>query len=372
MEIATMRLFLILAVLLAASPAMAAAKQPTPELQALDDALPGNLINDPGRLDWAVFGAGASSKAIKGSTAPGGGALQITTPKKGATLYEIGTNAPIMAAIQPGQRITVAFYARTIKADTPDGQGIIGVRFQQNAAPYPGFGDMRQVIGGDWKLYEVSAVADRAIPAGQAVVGFQLSGAKQTIEIGQTIVVEGATSIVAKASAATTAPATSLLLPQLVGKGTPVNDPAATNWEFYGAGTTHKTVIAKGMPGDSATQFAVPVAGKNVYDSGTNVPIAEAIAEGDIMIVAVLARTISADTPDGLGRITVRVQQNAAPYPGFGEHVLSIGPNWKLLQIKTQARLSIPKGQAAVALHLAGAKQVIEIGRVYVLNGVAP
>ncbi len=366
---------LALAGMLATAPvttASAQTKQPTPELQALDDALPGTLINDPSRLDWAVFGPGVSSKAIKGSAAPGGGALQITVPKKGATIYEIGTNAPITAAIQPGQRITVAFYARTIKAETADGQGIVSVRFQQNAAPYPGFGDTRQTIGSDWKLYEVTAVSDRAIPARQAVVSFQLSGAKQTIEIGQTIIVEGASSIVAKAPVPSAAPGTSVLLPQLVGKGTPINDPGATNWDYYGAGTTHKIVAAKGMPGDSATQFTVPAVGKNPYDSGANVPLGEGINEGDIMIVAVLARTITAETPDGLGRITVRVQQNAAPYPGFGEHTLSIGPTWKLLQIKTQANISIAKGQAAVALHLAGAKQIVEIGRVYVLNGVAP
>lgn len=90
------------------------------------------------------------------------------------------------------------------------------------------------------------------------------------------------------------------------------------------------------------------------------------------MIVAVLARTIKAETPDGLGRITVRVQQNAAPYPAFGQNTILIGPNWKLVQIKTQAKMDIAKGQAAVTLQMAGAKQTIEIGRVYVLTGVAP
>ncbi len=358
--------------LLGLSSMLVAATQPTPALQALDDELPGNLINDPSRLDWPVFGQGAVSKAIKNSASPGGGAFQITSPRRGATLYEIGTNAPISAAIKPGQRITVAFYARAVKADTADGQGIIGVRIQQNTAPYAGFGDARVTVGTEWKLYEVSGVSDRAIPAGQGVIGFQLSGAKQTIEIGQTIVIEGAASIVAKPNGATAATSTSLLLPQLIGKGTPINDPAATDWQFYGAGTTHKTVPANGMPGNSATQLSVPAVGANPFDSGINVPLTEGIQEGDVLLVAVLVRTISADTPDGLGRVAVRVQQNSAPYPGFGEHTLSVGANWKLLQIKTQARLTIPKGQAAVALHIAGARQVIEIGRVYVLTGVMP
>jgi hypothetical protein len=367
-----MRFKSVVAALTAAflAPQAGFAAQPTPELQALDDALPGNLINDPTRLDWTVFGAGAQSKPIKGTSAPGGGALQITSPQKGATLYAIGANAPLTAEIKPGQRITVAFYARTVKADTPDGKGIVGVRFQQNAAPYPGFGDTKISVGPEWQLYEVTAVSDRAIAKDVAIVGFQLSGAKQTIEIGQTIVVEGASSIIARGG--TTRIPTPVMLPQLEGKGTLINDPMSSDWAFYGAGATHKTVTAKGMPGDSAIQIAVGSVGANAYDSGINVPISGSITEGDVMIVAVLARAISAETPDGLGRLGLRVQQNTAPYPGFGEHVLSIGPNWKLFQIKTRATIGVAENKAAVAIHLGGAKQLIEIGRVYVLSGVAP
>ena len=348
----------------------AAAKQPTADLQALDDALPGTLINDPSRLDWAVFGPGAVSKAIKGSASPGGGGLQITSPRKGATLYEIGTNAPITADIKPGQRITVSFYARTVKAETADGKGVIGVRFQQNAAGYPGFGDSKLSVGADWQLYEVTAVADRVISKSDAVVGFQLSGAKQTIEIGQTIVVEGAASIIAQGG--TTRIPTPVMLPQLEGKGTLINDPARHDWAFYGTNATHKAVSAKGMPGDDAIQFAITSVGANAYDSGANVPIAGTVTEGDVTLVAVLARTVSAETPDGRGKLGIRVQQNAPPYPGFGEHVISVGPNWQLLQLKTRATMTIAAGKAAIGLHLGGAKQVIEIGRVYVLSGATP
>jgi hypothetical protein len=347
-----------------------AAKQPTAELQALDDALPGNLINDPSRLDWAVFGPGATSKPIKGSTSPGGGALQITCPRKGATLYEIGTNAPITADIKPGQRITASFYARTLNAETPDKKGVIGVRFQQNSGSYPGFGDTKLSIGTDWQLYEVTAVADRAISKADAVVGFQLSGAKQTIEIGQTIVVEGVSSIILKGG--TTRIPTPVMLPQLEGKGTLINDPANQGWAFYGTNTTHKSVPAKGMPGDSAVQFTISAVTANAYDSGASVPVSGEIKQGDQLLVAVLARTISAETPDGRGKLGLRVQQNSAPYPGFGEHVIAVGPNWQLFQLKTRATLDIAAGKAAIGLHLGGAKQVIEVGRVYVLSGVTP
>jgi hypothetical protein len=360
----------ILTTLLGSSSAFA--QQPTPELQALDDALPGTLINDPSRLDWVVFGTGESHKSVKGDGIPGGAAaIQITIPKAGSTLYEIGTNAPISTAIKPGQQLVVAFYARTVKSAAPGGKGIIGVRFQQNAAPYPGFGDTTVVIGAAWELYEVRATADKAIAKGLAVVSFQLSGAKQTIEIGQTIVVEGAASI--KSRMTTVSSPAPIMVPQLAGKGKLINDPAKQDWLVYGTTESHKAVPAKGMPGGAAIQFAVNAVGKKPYDVGTNVPITEAIAEGDVLTVAFLARTLSAETPDGLGKIGLRVQRNVAPaYPGFADNMLSIGPNWKLYQLRTQAKMNIAKGEGVLALQLAGAKQTVEIGPAYVLNAGPP
>ena len=341
-------------------------KQPTPELQMLDDATPGTLINDPTRLDWAIFGMGQTSKVVKSPEIPGGGAaLQITIPRAGATLYENGTNAPIDSVIKAGTDVTALFWARAPKSAATDGKGRIGVRFQQNVAPYSGFGDTTLLIGSEWKQYEVTARADRDITAGQAVLGFQLSGAKQTIEIGQTIIVSGAKSILSQQTSIASAIE---LHPKLAGKGDVITDYSTQNWAIHGAGETHKTVPAKEVPGGQAVQFTMAAAAANPYDIGLTIPVTRKIEEGNILILAVLARTVSADTTDGKGKIGVRVQQNAPPYPGFAENVISVGPNWGLFQLKTQARMTIEAGKAAVSVHLAGAKQVIEIGQVYLLD----
>ncbi len=345
-------------------------EQPTPELQALDDALPGTLINDPTRLDWAVFGPGAASKSIKGDTIPGGkAALQVTVPKAAATLYEIGTNAPITAAIKPGTDLVVAFYARTASSSRSDGNGIIGVRFQQNSAPYPGFGDTVMIIGKEWKLYEMAAKSNIAIPRGQAVVGFQLSGAKQVIEIGQTIVASGATTLSNKPGKATQS-ATTDLLPQLQGKGKLISNPANKAWAVYGAGQTNKTVPSPNIPGTGGTalQVTTPAATKNAYDVVANIPVTSAIAEGDVLLVGVLARTAPGGTADGTGKLGIRVQANEAPYPGFGDNVLTLGPTWRLLQLRTQAKMAIPLGKGVVSLHFGAAAQSVEVGQVYVIN----
>ncbi len=358
--------------LLVSLPVMA--EEPSAELQALAKALPGKLINDPTRLDWDVFGPGQSNKPVRSKDIPGGGgAIQITVPRDGATLYEIGTNAPLTEAVAVGTDMVVTFWARTIKADTQDGKGRIGVRFQQNAAPYPGFGDTTLVIGSDWAQYEVSARANRALPKGQGVLGFQLSGAKQIIEIGQAIVVAGVTTLKGKTPQPAVV-ADTALLPQLQGRGTLISNPSDKVWTVYGAGQTSKSVLTPRMPGTGGTslQVTATVVAKNPFDLGVVVPITAAIKEGDVLLIAVLAHAISAETPDGLAKLGLRVQRNEAPYPGFGEQQLSLGPNWKLLQLRTQAKMDIPEGKAVVALHFGAARQVIEIGQVYVLKTAPP
>ncbi len=352
------------------------AKQPNAELQKLDDALPGTLINDPSKLDWPVFGPGVSSKPIKDTNIPGGGALQITSPTKSANIYDIGANAPITSAVEPGQKLVVAFYARTIKADTPDGKGKLGIRVQQNATPYPGFGDTVLNIGPEWKLYEVKAESNIAIAKGLGVVNFQFSGANQTIQIGQTIIVEGADSIIPTSpgqTAAAKAAPLALMLPQLEGKGTLINDPGnQANWGFYGDSLTKKSVPAGMMASGSAISVNIAAVGTNAYDDGVIVPINGDITEGDVLTLAFLARTVDADTADGTGKIGLRVQRNVEPYPGFGNNSLAIGPNWKLYQLRTQAKMDIAKGQAVVSLQLSAARQEVELGPFYVLNAGRP
>jgi hypothetical protein len=369
-----MKTLMLGAIALLMVPVAAMAQQPNAELQALDDTLPGTLINDPTRLDWDVFGTGQTSKPVKGDDIPGGkAALQISVPKAGATLYEVGTNAPITAGIKSGADIVVAFYARTVSAATSDGNGRIGVRFQQNAAPYPGFGDTTLVIEKEWKLYQVSAKANINIPKGQAVVGFQLAGAKQVIEIGQAIVASGTTSLTTKSGKAEQS-ATTDLLPQLQGKGKLISNPANKDWAVYGPGETHSTVASPNIPGTGGTAMLVKTsaAAANPHEVGALVPITDAIAEGDVILIGVLARTAPGGPADGTGKLGIRVQANEAPYPGFGDNVLTLGPTWRLLQIKTQAKTAIAAGKGVVALHFGAAAQAIEVGQVYVINTSQP
>ena len=363
------RVLIAAAALAALAPAAVMAQdQPTAELQALDDALPGTLINDPSRMDWAFYGAEQKTKNVQDPAIPGGGAaVRVEVSRAGANIYDSGANVPIRRGIAVGRDVTVAFYARTVKSEAPGGKGKIGVRFQQNAAPYAGFGDTTLDIGSEWALYEVTARSDKALPTGQAVVGLQLAGAKQTIEIGQVIVVEGATSIRTVKRVETAAAPDPELPPQLKDKGKMLNDPANRDWGFYGAGQTTKATVTN-VYGRVGTLFSVANAGAAPYASGASVTLNEEIKEGDVLLVAVLARTLSAATPDGQGMLSVRIQKNAAPYDGFLDKPVQVGPNWRLYQFRTQAPMDIAKGAAQLAIHTGGARQEIEVGPVYVIR----
>jgi endoglucanase len=158
------------------------------------------------------------------------------------------------------------------------------------------------------------------------------------------------------------------LHPKLVGKGEVITDYSHQNWPLHGAGEIRKPVPAKEVPGRQAFQFEIAAAGANHHDIGLTIPVNQKIEEGDILILAVLARSVSAATPDGNGRIGIRIQKNAAPYPGFADNVLKIGPKWVMYELRTKARMTLEAGQAAVGIHLAGAKQVIEIGQIYLIK----
>ncbi len=344
------------------------AQQPTPELQALDDQLPGTLINDPSQMDLQIYGAGSKTKQVRDASIPGGGAaLQIDIAAVGSTPYAIGGNAPLRTAIRAGSDYTVGFYARVKSVDTPDGKGRLGIRFQQNAAPYPGFGDKLLLIDREWTYHEVTAKADRDIPAGQAVISFQLAGAKQQIEIGQIIVVEGATSIKVASSAEVAEPE---IPPQIAAKGVLLNDPKKRDWQAYGAGVKAEPTTTN-VFGRIGTKLTVAAPTTQPYDAGASLNIGANISANDIVLVAFLARSLSASTADGNAVINLRMQKGVPPYEGFGDRQIKLTPNWRLYQFRVQPEADLNADQAQIAVHLGMAAQQFEIGPVYIVQEIA-
>jgi hypothetical protein len=346
-----------------------------PELAAFDEQVPGDLINDPTRIDWASYGPDLEAGARQAADIPGGGAARVFDMKSRADFpYRAAATIPLLADIKSGDQVTVGFYARVISTERSDGKGIVGVRFQENVAPYGGFGDSNVLIGSEWEWHEVTARADRRIRKADAIVTLQLAGAKQKIEIGQTVVVRGSPTILAKQAApARPAPtlkdASTIEMPDgLRNMGQLVNDPTARSWAHGGTGGKWQDVDVPEIWLQKATRFTTTQVGENRWDLTTAIPILPAMKEGDTYTVAVVARTLSAQTEDGKGLIYARMQGAMPPYEGFGDKVFKIGDRWQLVNLPFTATRGFGPGDATVTLHFAAAAQSIEVGPVYVFK----
>lgn len=355
---------------LGAGAALAAEQPADPALAELASKLPGTLVNDPRQLvDLGNNMVGATTKVIKSADIPGGNAArQITVAAAADEPWKVTAGQKLLVPIAKGDVVTVGFYARYVPMNGKN-SGSVAVRIQQDAAPYGGFLDNKIDLTGEWKWHEVSGVATIALPKGAGGLNFQLAGQGQIVEIGQVIIVKGASAILGAAGKAAPA-AGSVPMPDSLKTiaGDLVNDPAGGPWGFYGANAKATQVSDKGVFGGKATRVETSAEGGNIWDVSMGIPLNVGIKEGDAFTVAIAVRTVSAKTADGKGVVGIRYQMNEAPYDGFADNRFSPGPNWQLIRVRSTATQDIAQGKAAFNLMFGGTVQVVDIGPVYVFK----
>lgn len=342
-------------------------------LEALDAQLPGDLVNDPSRIDWQSYGADLEASSIVDESIPGGGAARRFEVKRAAEfIYTAGTNIPLTESVDRGETVTVGFYARTIESDEPDGYGVVRVRFQRNVEPYPGFGEQTLTIGKDWQWYEVTATAEQKLRSDDGIIALQFGRSRQIIEIGQAIVVSGAAKI-AETGPVTVAAASfqipDLEMPEgLEGTGTLINDPGQNFWKFGGSTGRHESREEREIWMMRATRFTVDDPASNLTDLAATVPINRTINEGDDLVIVIAARTISASTEDGRAVAASRIQGTSPPFESFASNLFRIGPQWQLIKIETKAPRGYGAGGAELELYFGGTVQEVDLGPVYVFK----
>ena len=360
-----MRTLIIAATLLAgtALPALhpVRAQDTAAVLAQIDESLPGALINDPTSLEWRTQGQRLRVSSVVDPAIPGGGAaVQYDVRRAGANPWDMQAYIPLTADIAAGETVTYGFWAR---ATGDHGQGRILARVQRDADPWPGFAEASFEVGPEWRWYEASAVANIAVPQRQAFIALQLGSLAQVLEVGQAFVVKGADRINGNGARPPVE-----LPPQLAGRGTLINTTWHDEWVLHGPEASRAGRVEPQIWLGHAVQFTSPSASTQPWDIQANVPLTQALAVGEQIEIAVAARTVSAATDDGKARIGVRVQEAAAPYEGFGEAVLPVGPNWQLVRMRTTVTRDLAQGNGVVALHFAGAQQVVDVGPVYVIR----
>jgi len=162
------------------------------------------------------------------------------------------------------------------------------------------------------------------------------------------------------AATAQTAPAGGGLLDKAV------NQPG-TSWTFYGDKYKAKATKAAGIPGDEAVHVTIAAKGANPWDIGATSASVKPVQANDTMLLAVYLRAPDAgegqtiDLPIGIG-------EAAAPYGVVAQDVAKVGPGWKLYYASGRAGKAYAPGAIRATVHLAGAKQVVELGPVFLLD----
>ena len=337
-------------------------------LAQLDSDTPGTLINDPTRLDWERQGENVSVDSLVDAAIPGGGAAnRYTVRRAGPQPYSAQANVPLLQEIRKGDTVTVGFWARTERAESDDGQGRLGLRVQLNHDPWPGFADTVLSIGPEWKWHEVTATATTDMGRDSGILAFHLAHARQTLDIGQAIVIKGAPAIAVQTTR-TIAPPVSTELPEpLRSAGRLINDPANRDWRQTGPAGAWAARAEPAVWLGQATRYTAP-AGAAPGAVTTAIPIGEAIATGEKLVIAMVARTESADTADGRGLVRFRVQDTQPPNQALANATFNVGTNWQLVRIPVTAGVDLPAGRAEIVLDFSGAGQAVDVGPLYVFK----
>lgn len=127
------------------------------------------------------------------------------------------------------------------------------------------------------------------------------------------------------------------------------------------------------VQGGKAMRVQVPGRSEQPWSVALSVPITGAVRSGDLLVLAFWARL---ERGEG-GATTAQLPYNAvqmagAPYTAVFTGPATIGPEWRMHEIRGRASRDYAAGELNVAIHLATARQTVDIGPVFVLNMGAP
>jgi hypothetical protein len=140
-----------------------------------------------------------------------------------------------------------------------------------------------------------------------------------------------------------------------------------TNWNVYGENQAAKRLEKEGPKGYPAIRVTVARAGKNAWDAGAVSVVPKPVGAGDAVLVAVYLRAPELKDGETLELPLVGATGAAAPYPAIAGEKVVLTNQWKLYFASGRAPQAFAADGVQATVHLAGAKQVIDLGplRVY-------
>ena len=144
-----------------------------------------------------------------------------------------------------------------------------------------------------------------------------------------------------------------------------INNDSNGTWNVQPDKPKPKYFEVKGIPGDHAFRIKAHK-GANPWDVQASSPIQGAINEGDVIMLMYYAR--AAEPAEGGSSLTARIQLGSPPWTSVLDFNAPITTEWKSYCAHRVANGTLPQKNGSVSIHLATAKQVIELGPVFVFN----
>jgi hypothetical protein len=148
-----------------------------------------------------------------------------------------------------------------------------------------------------------------------------------------------------------------------------INRPPVTAWHIDGISGKPKVIADAAVQYGKAVRVDVPGKGEHPWSIAASNPIDKPVKAGDNLVLAFWARLEKSE--NGATSATLpynAVQMSSDPYTAIFTGPVTIGPEWKMMEIKGKADRAYAAGQLNVSIHLATAKQVVDLGPVFVLD----
>jgi hypothetical protein len=314
-------------------------------------------INRSAVAEFDVYGT-AQKAVVDDPVVPGGKALRVTVPGKGANPWDGGVISKVTGPIKAGDELVYVFYARLEKGEG----GATSASLPANTVslanpPYTALFGGPATIGPKWKMLKVRWVADKDYAPGTLQAGVQVATGNQVIDFGPMYVSKMAAGAVAAAPAAPAATA------DLSSKM--VNDPSAP--EVNGAKA--QLVNDPRIDGGKALRVAVSKKGPNNWASNVETSLNKPVKKGDKLVLMFNARL--QEGPSGAAAATIphsAIQMKAAPYSSLVSGQAALTGDWKSYRFEGTADKDHAAGALKASIQIGNAKQTIDFGPIVVLN----
>ena len=148
-----------------------------------------------------------------------------------------------------------------------------------------------------------------------------------------------------------------------------INRPPVTAWRIDGISGKPKIITDPAVQYGKAVRIDVPGKGENPWSIAAANSIDKPVKAGDNLILAFWARLEKGENGATAATLPYNaIQMAGEPYTALFSGPATIGTNWKMVEIKGKADKAYAGGQLNVSIHLATAKQVVDLGPVFVLD----